>query len=702
MLNLENKIEISQDTIDSPNLCNLLSDGDLQKIGECVWDNYQCDERSMEPWRRRMSAALDLATQIQKDKNFPWPGCSNITFPLVTIAALQFHSRAYPAIIDGPDVVQCRVIGTDPDGSKCQRAQKVSDYMSWQLMEEDQCWEPDLDRTLLIVPIVGTCWKKTYVSGEKGHNVSELVLPQDLVINYWAKNVEDSCKTHKLYFDHNKIHSRIVSGTFRDVRDCEWYKGDAPRPNNTAEQVERDSRMGFNPPAQADSRTPFILLEQHRWLDLDDDGYAEPCIVTIEADTHEVLRIVYGFNREEDIIRNDKKEIIRINSVNYFTKVPFIPNPDGSILDIGFGVLLGPLNESVNSAINQLFDAGTMANTAGGFLGRGAKIRGGVYNFSPFEWNRVDSTGDDLRKSVIPLPVREPSSVMFQLLSLLINYTEKVSGAVDVATGGNPGQNTPSTTMQEMVTQGQKVYAAIFKRIWRSLKQEFRKLYYLNGLYLPQAGVVFAGNTDNISGADFIGDGSGIVPVADPNIMSDQQRFLQAQALMNVGRGNPLYNQDAINTRYLKALKIHDIPTLYYGEQALMSGKVPPPRPTEKVQVEMLKAQVQMKNLEWKKLQYMSSLYEQRRLNEAKIVELYAQAALLEKQAGGVDAANAIAAFQAKIGALKLMQDGINNQLEAIGPDGQQDAGTTEQGGTGAIQGMEGSSSNQSLVPMGQ
>jgi chaperonin GroES len=703
MLNLESKVEITKETFDSPNLCEFLTDSDLKAIGEAVYDSYQIDDQSMEPWRRRMSAALDLATQIQKDKNFPWPGCSNITFPLITIAALQFHSRAYPAIIDGPDVVQCRVIGPDPDGSKSKQAEKIGSYMSWQLMEEDENWETDMDRTLLIVPIVGTCWKKTYPSGEHNHNVSELVLPQDLIINYWAKSAKDACKTHRLEFDRNKIYSRIVSGIFRDVREEEWFKGDAPIPGNTAAQEERNVRMGLNPPAQADSRTPFILLEQHCCLDLDGDGYAEPCIVTIEKDTRTVLRITYGFSRMEDVIRTEDNEIIRIIPTNYFTKIPFIPNPDGSILDIGFGVLLGPLNESVNSAINQLFDAGTMANTAGGFLGRGAKIRGGVYNFSPFEWNRVDSTGDDLRKSVIPLPVREPSNVMFQLLSLLINYTEKVSGAVDVATGGNPGQNTPSTTMQEMVTQGQKVYAAIFKRIWRALKQEFRKLYYFNGLYLPEAGISWAGSTETISRADFLGDGSGIIPVADPNVMSDQQRFMQANALMQIARGNPLYNQDSVNIRYLKALKIHDIETLYYGMEALMSGKAPPPRPTEKVQVEMLKAQVQMQQLQWKKLQYMSSLLEQRRLNEAKIIQLYAQAALAEEQAGGVKSANDIAAFQAKVDALKLLQDGINNQLSTLGDEGnEQNAGGTQQGAGGNVQGMEVPPGYGSAPPMGQ
>ncbi len=208
--------------------------------------------------------------------------------------------------------------------------------------------------------------------------------------------------------------------------------------------LDADRRTGKNAP-EGNTNTPFTCLEQHCWLDLDDDGYAEPYVVTIEENSQAVLRIVSRWDREEDVERDSKNRIISINPMEYFTKIPFIPSPDGGIMDIGFGVLLGPLNESVNSAINQMFDSGTLSNTAGGFLGRGAKIRGGVYQFAPFSWNRVDSTGDDLRKNIFPLPVREPSAVMFQLLGMLIDYTNRISGATDMLTGVNPGQNTPAS-----------------------------------------------------------------------------------------------------------------------------------------------------------------------------------------------------------------------------------------------------------------
>lgn len=708
MLNLEHHIDLDEDTISSPNLTSRFTKEDLKNIGEKVWEDYTSDVKSREKWLRRTSAAMDLAMQVQKDKTFPWPGCSNIAFPLVTIAALQFHSRAYPAVVNGPDVVQARVVGPDLDGQKTDRAFRIGRHMSWQCLEQDQCWEEQHDLALLNVPIVGTAWKKSYYSAGKGHNVSELVLAKDLIINYWAKSVE-TCpvKTHVIPLEKNDVYSRIMEGTFEDIREESWYKEDAPQRSQTPYQVESDNRKGQEEP-MPDSRTPFMFLEQHCWIDFDGDGYAEPYIITIEESSHCVVRIVCRFDRPEDIERTEDGNIIRINAIEYFTKIPFIPSPDGGIMDIGFGVLLGPLNESVNGAINQLFDAGTMSNTAGGFLGRGAKIRGGLYNFSPFEWNRVDSTGDDLRKSIFPMPVREPSTVMFQLLSLLITYTEKISGAVEATTGGNPGQNTPSTTMQEMVTQGQKVYAAIFKRIWRSMKEEFKKLYQLNGIHLPSTKIYFGGTDSYITKVDYLGDPSAVIPVADPNVMSDQARMMQATAILQVGKGNPLFNQDAIYRNYLKSLKVSNVDEMYLGTQ-----NAPKPPPSDKIQVEQMKAQVQLQNLQWKKLQWISTLLEQRKLNEAKIVSLYAQAALYEKQAGGVEAAQQVAAFKAVIDSLKMMNDqidsNIQNQAEGIGgPNGtdQQggDAENPRTAGPGTVSPVEGSPGDGGSiqVPPGQ
>lgn len=690
MLNLESRITIDKDTIASPNLCDQFTDADLVSIGERVYEQYATDEQSREAWMRRSSAAMDLAMQVQKDKNFPWPGCSNVDFPLITIAALQFHSRAYPAIFDSDTIVNCRVIGPDPDGAKMARSERINQHMSYQLLEEDSDWESEMDRALIYVPIVGCGWKKTYYDGSLGRNDSEFIPAKDLVVNYWSKSVE-TCrvKTHCIPFDRNTIHSRILSGTFRDIREMSWYQADAPIPQPTQYTEEEDNRTGVRAPTRSDETTPFIGLEQHCWFDFDGDGYEEPYIITIDKNSKTVLRIVLRVDREEDITRTLDGEIVHISADEYFTKIPFIPSPDGGIYDIGFGTLIGPLNESVNSALNQIFDAGTLYNTSGGFLGRGAKIRGGVINFSPFDWNRVDSTGDDLRKNILPFPVREPSTVLFQVLSFLVGYVEKISGAVDITTGGNPGQNTPATTTQEMVAQGQKVYAAIFKRIWLSLKREFKRLYVLNGRYLPPGKIEFAGGTDYITRSDYLGDPSAVVPNADPNVMGDQARFAQAKLLMDIGRGNPLYNPDGINKRFLNAIKVHDIDSVYLGE----AKKLPPPM-TEKLMVEMLKAQVQTQRLELQKLQFLNTLYEQKRVNDAKIVNLYAQAQLFEQQAGGAQTAQSLETLKTVIQHVESMGSMLDNQIQQIS----QQVGNeqpTNASGQGNVPSMEGQSGDE-------
>ena len=679
MLTLTNHIKLDLKAIRSPNLCDRFTDADLQAIGNWCHTGYEADRWSRRRWYNRTEAAMDLALQIQKDKSFPWPGCANVAFPLVTIAALQFHARAYPAIINGTDVVRMRVVGPDPTGQERLRADRISTHMSWQLLEQDEDWEEQQDRALINVPVVGTAWKKSYYNAAKRCNESDLVLAKDLVLDYWAKSVEDCPrKTHVIPLFKNDIYERVKRGSFRDVLGDAWYMQEQ-QPKTNREQQNKDDRAGQNPPP-TDSTTPFIGLEQHCSLDLDGDGYAEPYIITFEETTHTVLRIVTRFDRIEDIEYNDKNEIVCIYPMEYFTKIPFIPNPDGGIMDIGFGVLLGPLNEATNSIVNQLIDAGTMATTAGGFLGRGAKIRGGVYTFSPFGWNRVDSTGDDLHKSIYPLPVREPSAVLFQLLSLLINYTNRISGATDTLVGENPGQNTPAETTRTMVEQGQKIYSAIFKRVWRSLKQEFKKLYVLNSIYLP-AKQAFGTDGDFAMREDYLGSNH-VVPVADPNITSDAAKFAQARMIREASMQVAGYDRAVVEKHFLKSLQVDGVDQFYVGVEK--TG----PMPNPKVQVEQMKIEQKRAELEWDKKIFMAEMQETIRMNDATILELSAKAAKELEEAGGVKEGHKIAMFDAAIGAMKNHNEHIRGQIASMikGIENEQDynvAKARNQGTTG-------------------
>lgn len=649
-LELESRIKLDDETVRSPNLCDRFSAVDLVKIGGEVHAGYLRDKTSRSKWERRTQSAMDLAMQVQRDKNFPWPGASNIAFPLITIAALQFHSRAYPAIVSGTDVAKCRVIGDDESGEKTQRAERISTHMSWQVLEEDCGWEEGQDRLLINLPIVGTVFKKSYNDAGKGYNVGEVVLAQDLVLDYWSKSVSASPrKTHIIPMFRNDLHSRMKRGTFRDVSGESWY-GQPPANPSDASQAKRDNRTGMVPP-QTDDTTPYKMLEQHVDFDFDGDGYAEPYIITIEETSQCVVRIVTGFDQLSDIEANSKGEIISIRRLEYFTKYEFIPSPDGGIYGVGFGFLLGPLNESTNSLINQLVDAGTMSVTGGGFLGKGAKIRGGVYTFAPLEWKRVDSTGDDLRKNIVPLEVREPSQVLFQLLSLLIQYVNRIAGTTDPMVGENPGQNTPAENMRTMIAEGSKIYSAIFKRVWRSMKEEFKLRYILNGIYMPRRKSFGRGQV--ALREDYLGNPDEVCPAADPNITSESMMFQQVQFLASRAASVPGYDAGAVERRLLKAMKVDAIEQVYPGVEKTGAPK------DVKIQLQELKNAMAEKELEAEQFRWMTEMQEEIRMNNAEILKIQADIELTQKELQGDVADRQVAMLQSLLKA----REGRNNEI---------------------------------------
>lgn len=693
MLHLDSYLTLTPETLQSPNLCDKFSESDLQKIGLECWDGYDRDERSMLTWRRRADSAMDLALQTSKAKSFPWADCSNVQFPLITIAVLQFHARAYPTIIDGTEIVKSRVIGEDPEGKKMTRANRISTHMSYQVLEEDLSWEEQYDRLLINLAAVGSNYIKTRFDSSLAHITDTLVQAKDLVIDYWAKSVEECArKTHIIPMYRNEIYERVLRGTFRDVLEEAWYLTNT-QPRQPYSVLAEDQRNGINQP-QADETTPLILLEQHCALDLDNDGYAEPYIITFDSTSKEVLRIVTRFDREEDIERvqsgSRKGQIISIRPIEYFTGFTFIPSPDGGHRGIGLGILTGPLNESVNSLINQLIDAGTMANSGGGFLGRGAKIRGGAYTFAPQEWKRVDCTGDDLHKSIYPLPVREPSSVLLQLLSLLIEYTNRITGTTDTMVGESTGQNTPAETSRNMLEQGGKIYTAVFKRIWRSMRETFKKRYTLNSIYLPVKQSYGQGGAYALR-EDYIGDPACVVPAADPRIVSESQRINQAVALKQAAHTTPGYSLEAVEKRYLRALRVDSPEEVYLGPDKT------PPLPNPKLQVEQAKLEGKKLQLEADKMMFVAKLQEESRVNSAKILELQAKAALEMEQAGGVRTGHEIAAFEAAIGALKVHSDHLTKMSSLLLEGVRNGTEGDNQGRTG-VPGMEATSHDTGIL----
>lgn len=646
--------------VKSANVAEMLDRETLTRIGKIVFDEWEIDKDSRAPWEDKMKMALDLALQVAEEKTFPWPNAANIKFPLITIAALQYHARAYPSLFPGPDIVKCRVFGEDKQQTLEAQARRIGDHMSYQILEEDENWEDNMDRVLITQPIVGCAFKKTYFDPVLGHNVSENILAKDLYIPYFAPSLEKAARiTQVLYLSNNDFYERVARGIYIDPEQD-------TKPNATGMttlEAARQEAQGVTRPAN-DPSQPYEMLEQHRYLDLDGDGYEEPYVVTIRKDTKEVHRIVARFY--EDAIQYTKSEqILSIEAEHYYTKFPFIPSPDGGVYDLGFGVLLGPLNESINTVINQLLDAGTLSNTAGGFLGRGVKMKGGDNSFRPFEWKRVDSTGDDLRKGILPLPVREPNNVLLQLLQLLINYGERIGMATDPMVGENPGQNTKAEVSRNMIVEGQRVFNGIFKRTYRSLKSEFRKLFRLNQLYLPDESAfdsMFSGY-NVIKRSDYYISEKVILPAADPYMISDEHKMMQAQLLKQASMTTPGYNRYEVEKRFLQAIKVSDIEKVFPDPTG--PNAVPPPQ-NPKVQVEQIKAQTKQLDIQMNAKMAVLTLMEEAEINKAKILELQAKAAKELAEAKGVETGHAIALLEAQIGAARNHQDGIFRVIEIL------------------------------------
>jgi len=623
-MNLKDTFNIN-DLMYEANIAELLCKEDLEKIGVQVVRDFDNDLLSRSSWEKRTEASLKLALQVAENKNFPWANASNVKFPLITIAALQYHARSYPVLIDSDLPVKCRVVGDDKDGLRALRSTRVEQHMSYQLLEEDEDWESEMDKVLITQPIIGCAFKKTYRDVVNKHNVSENVLARDLVVNYWTKSLETAPRvTHILQMQKNEIYERTARGLWLEgISEGRQQQYSSVAMGNPLQNAQ-DKAQGMQPPEPNDDSTPIEILEQHRFIDFDGDGYAEPYIVYVRRDNKKVARIVARYT-DKDVERNKDDVILSIKAEQYFTKYPFIPSPDGGFYDLGFGVLLGPLNESINTIINQLVDAGTMANTAGGFLSRGIKLRGGNYSFNPMEWKHVDTTGDDLRKGIVPLPVREPSQVLFTLLNLLINYGERIGGSVDILSGQNPGQNTPAETTRTMAEQGMKIFNGIFKRTHRSLKQEFRKLYRLNQIFVTDNTpyVSNAKGTGIVLASDYEGPVTDVMPTADPSITSDAQRLNQAAAIAARVAATPgLYNRYEAEYTFLKAIKVTNIDRILPDPKG--PNAVPPPV-NPKVQIEQMKQQAKQASDQLNMKMALLKLMGEAELNQAQIQKLEAE-----------------------------------------------------------------------------
>lgn len=522
--------------IQAPNIADLLDDDELSQIGGRVIEDYEADESSREGRVDRWNKATELAKQTVEAKNTPFSNAANIKFPLITSAIIQFNARCYPAIVNGQNVARSQIFGSDEEGGKQAKADRATKYFNWQLLEEDPGWEEDTDKLTIQLPNFGIMFRKRWWSPEKQRQCSKLLTPLNLVVNAGVKSLEDAPTITEIFELYpNDIKERERRGLYLEYE----YQGSDPE---VSESIE-----------------PHTFLEQHRWEDLDDDGYMEPYIVTVHKETGRVVRIKARY-MEADIEVNSRQEIGKITPKKYYVKYGFIPDPEGTFYDIGFCDLLYPLNNTINTHLNQVTDAATIQNAGGGFISSHLKIGKGPIKVKMNEYKTVKATGGSIRDGIVPFNHPGPSVVLFNLVVFLIETGKEIASIKDVLTGEAQNANASPTTTLAMIEQGLKVFSAIYKRIHRSLKAELKQLREINYLYLNPD--TYSKVLDvRVSPEDFNAEDFDFVPVTDPTVVTDMQQMGRAQFLMQF-INDPFFNQMEIRSRLLKAARIEDEDTL--------------------------------------------------------------------------------------------------------------------------------------------
>lgn len=612
----------------SKNVAELLDQNQLHLIAAQAVRGYEIDEDSRKEWKDIVSKAMDIAKQVMKEKTWPWYKSSNIKYPLITQACIDYSSRTLPEIIQTDKVVKVNVQGQDPDNLKYERACRVSDFMSHQLMVKSPDWVDGTDSLLQILPVLGTVFRKTYYSEVERRVISEVCSPDKIVVNYEARSLETARRiTHIIKLSCNDIKERQLKGLFLEKDSA----GKAIDPYLLS-QSTYDGGYG-------DEDKELTFYEQCCFIDLDDDGYKEPYIVTLHKDSNTIFRIVPRF---KEIETNSEGKIIRIVPEQIYTDFHFIKSMDGGFYSMGFGALLLPLNKAINSLINQLIDAGTLNTVPGGLIGRGLRLKNGSLKFKMGEWQVLDSAGgDDISKNIFPWPTKEPSQTLFQLLGLLMQVGKDLSSTTDVLQGKQPIQNVASNTVNQMIEQGTKTFVAINKRVQRAFKKEYQRIAFLNLMHVSQKEYMQVLDDPKADvKADFDLSDMDINPVADPNVSTENQRMMRAQVMQQLQTAD----KREADKMMLRAMQL-DKETIDRLLPAI-DPNAPPPPEQQKVMAETQKIQADVA-----KLAADATLEAERnQIEKAKL-----QSALQEAEARITEASARI---------WKMQQDALHNQVK--------------------------------------
>ena len=530
------------------NIADFLEDDILGRLSNDLMGNYQDYKMSRKDWEKSYTEGLDLLGFKYNDRTEPFKGASGATHPVLAEAVTQFQALAYKELLPADGPVRTQVMGVSTP-EKIQQSQRVEDYMNYEVMNNMIDYEPDFDQLLFYLPLAGSAFKKIYYDEVEGKAVSKFVPADDLVVPYTATSLDDAESIiHMVRMSENDLRKQQVGGFYRDI-DL------TPGSQNESEAEKKERELAGE--TKTKDANVFTLLEFHTELDLEGfedvgpegepTGIKVPYVVTIEESSREIL----------SIRRNYEIGDVKKKKIQYFVHFKFLPG----LGFYGFGLIhmIGGLSRTATSALRQLLDAGTLSNLPAGFKMRGIRIRDDAQGIQPGEFRDVDAPGGNLRDAFMPLPFKEPSATLLNLMGVVVQAGQRFASIADLQVGdGNQGAAVGTTVA--LLERGSRVMSSIHKRLYSSLKQEFNLLARVFKLYLPpEYPYDVVGGQRVIKQQDF-DDRVDILPVADPNIFSQTQRISIAQSEMQLAASNPqIHNMYEIYRNMYEALGVKNI-----------------------------------------------------------------------------------------------------------------------------------------------
>jgi len=543
------------------NLNELLPEEDTDLIGSQLQQDYMEYKVSRKDWERAYITGLDLLGFKYTNRTEPFQGASGATHPVLAEAVTQFQALAYKELLPADGPVRTMVMGKS-DPQKEMQAQRVKNFMNYQIMDQMKEYESDFDQMLFYLPLAGSTFKKVYYDDLLGRAVSKFVPADDLVVPYTATSLDDAESViHVVKMSENELRKQMVSGFYSDI--------ELTKPNGTVtnelEEKEREVE-GVTKSQRVDPL--YTILECHVNLDLEGfedvgpdgepTGIKLPYVVSIEEGSRKVLSIRRNF------APNDPKK----NKIQYFVHFKFLPGL--GFYGLGLIHMIGGLSRTATAALRQLLDAGTLSNLPAGFKQRGVRVKDDAANIQPGEFKDVDTPGGNLKDAFVFLPYKEPSQTLLQLMGIVVQAGQRFASIADMQVGDGNQQAAVGTTVA-LLERGSRVMSAIHKRLYVGLKQEFKLLAKIFGESLPpEYPYDVAGASRNVKATDF-DERVDVLPVADPNIFSMSQRVSLAQEQLRLATSNPqMHNMYSAYRGMYEAIGVKDIDRI-----------LPPPPPNQ-------------------------------------------------------------------------------------------------------------------------